>query len=387
MIVDALPRRRIISAALSATLSKPASVAQETSRSSSDYNEDSAQGHASAHASFGHDEDEEKQDYSRVGGGEDAAMMSSLVHQVKDFFPDLGDGYIELCLLSSQQQLETVINFLLESNPPPALLDVHQDLKRSDPEFAVVEAKLAGKSAPASAAKPEAKLDPSKVWVGKKPQEKHYDPQILKRDTALAEKTKKIANMIVEEEEIMAGMTPFLKLDEYDDDYNDEFEDYEPFSVKDSGQGDDPDSIRQQNRLMLAREAEDAFWESMKNVNHLHPVNNGEEIDEDEPDTKDFNPNKMRAPIRSSATASASGQLKQQPGDKQAKKNGQGNFKKPAPGAPGAASKASESAAGATSATPPMTKEQELRARARSAKNKAKVGNHHRKDRALKKQG
>lgn len=387
MIVDALPRRRIISAAQSAAVSKPASVAQETSRSSSDLNEVSAQGHASAHASAGHDEDEEKQDYVQVGGGEDAAMMSSLVHQVKDFFPDLGDGYIELCLLSSQKQLETVINFLLESNPPPALLDVRQDLKRTDPEFGVIEAKLTGKSAPSLAvANPEAKLDPSKVWVGKKPQEKHYDPQILKRDTALAEKTKKIANMIVEEEEIMAGMTPFLKLDEYDDDYNDEFEDYEPFSVKDSGQGDDPDSIRQQNRLMLAREAEEAFWESMKNVNHSRPVNNGEEIDEDEPDTKEFNPNKMRAPIRTgaNATASAGGQQKQQPSDKQkqqpsdkqGKKNGQANWKKPASGAPGAAEDA-----------PPMTKEQELRARARSAKNKAKVGNHHRKDRALKKQG
>lgn len=386
MIVDALPRRRIISSAESAAGSK------KISRSSPDFQEDPTTGHASAHASADHDEDEEKQDFSQLGGGEDAAMLSSLVHQVKDFFPDLGNGYIELCLLSSQQQLETVINFLLESNPPPALLGVRQDLKRTDPEFAAVETKLTGKSAPASgpeAATPEAKLDPSRVWVGKKPQEKRYDPQIVKRDTALAEKTKKIAKMIVEEEEIMAGMTPFLKLDEYDDDYNDEFEDYEPFSVKDSGQGDDPDSIRQQNRLMLAREAEDAFWESMKNANHSRPVNNGEEIDEDEPDTKEFNPNKMRAPIRSGASGAAGQQKQQQPDDKQPKKKGQANFKKPASGgAAGAGSTASEAGASAgTAGAPPMTKEQELRARARSAKNKGKVGNHNRKDRALKKQG
>lgn len=387
MIVDALPRRRIVSPGLDLSDEKPPSKSDSEAQ---------ARGHDASQTDYASSDAEEK----RVPPAETsdaAAMVNSLVLQVKDFFPDLGEGYIELCLLSSANQLETVINFLLESNPPPALLDVPQNLSRSDPEFAVVEAKLSGKAPPqaATTTKPEAeKLDPSRVWIGKKPQEKTYDPQVAKRDTALAEKTKKIAKMIEEEEELMAGVTPFLKLDEYDDDYNDEFEDYEPFGVKDSGQGDDQDSIRLQNRVMRAREAEDAFWESMRNVNHLHPVNSGEAIDEDA--EKKLLPNEARAATRRPAPGSQSKQQGSAPagsGGEQKKKSGQQvGGKKTGQGAPtganvGGATTSPATTTGAGAGAPAMTKEQELRARARSSKNKAKVANHHRKERALKKQG
>lgn len=378
MIVDGLPRRRIIRADMIDS-DKKSTNAQGKHGPGSRINErEEAKGEAFPPVD---DEDEQKEDYGGGGGDDGATMLVSMVHQVKDFFPDLGDGYVELCLLSSQKQLETVINFLLESNPPPALLDVPRDLKRSDPQFAAIEAKLTGKAPPLSAkAATEQKLDPTRVWVGKKPQEKHYDPQIAKKDAVLVEKTKEIAEIIVEEEEIMAGMVPFLKLDEYDDDYNDEFEDYEPFSVHDGGLGDDQDSIRKHNRLLLAREAEDAFWESMKNPNHQYPAGNDDEdeVDDGEEEEKVSASNTTKPAFRSPTSQqrqtqpNRNTQAKQNP---QSKKNASAPPKKNGPAA-------------ADGAVPPtMTKEQELRARARNAKNKAKVGNHHRKDRALKKQG
>uniref|UniRef100_K3X5M3 CUE domain-containing protein n=1 Tax=Globisporangium ultimum (strain ATCC 200006 / CBS 805.95 / DAOM BR144) TaxID=431595 RepID=K3X5M3_GLOUD len=375
MIADGLPRRRIV----------PVGMDSEKKLGTEKPSHDLAQAKGHAEASV-HYEEEEKEDYNH---GEDAALLTSMVHQVKDFFPDLGDGYVELCLLSSQKQLEVVINFLLESNPPPALLDVPRDLSRSDPTFSLLEAQLTGKPpAPAKASKAksdEQKLDPTRVWVGKKPQEKHYDPQIAKKDADLVNKTKKIADMIVEEEEIMAGMVPFLKLDEYDDDYNDEFEDYEPFSVHDSGLGDNQDSIRKHNRLLLAREAEDAFWESMKNKNHQYAANNDDEEDDDDEEEKVNASNTAKASFRPPTGQQTTQKQQPMPTRNPQQKQNPANKKNAAATPKNNGQKALTAADSA--GTPPMTKEQELRARARNAKNKAKVGNHNRKDRALKKQG
>ncbi|KAG2506899.1 hypothetical protein JM18_009353, partial [Phytophthora kernoviae] len=101
---------------------------------------------------------------------ESATSFEPMVNQVKDFFPDLGEGFVELCLLSSGLQVEVVINFLLESNPPPVLIDVPQDLKRSDPDFERLEAQITGKPAPAAKVSREEpkKLDPSRVWENRR---------------------------------------------------------------------------------------------------------------------------------------------------------------------------------------------------------------------------
>eukprot|EP00644_Phytophthora_capsici_P005565 jgi/Phyca11/98429/e_gw1.2.751.1 len=251
----------------------------------------------------------------------ESAVLAPMVHQVKDFFPDLGEGYVELCLLSSNLQVEVVINFLLESNPPPVLIDVPQDLKRSDPQFEQLEAHITGKPAPTPKVEESKKLDPTKVWVGKKAMEKTYDPQVAKKDQQLVEKLKQYVTMYEEEEEFSGegpydgrsdGVTAF---DEYDDDYNDEFDDFVPFSIRDGGSADDQDAIREQNRKMRAKEEKDAFWEGMKNRNRENPLNSTEKPEE------------------------------------------------------------------------PLTPQQLQRQRARKDKNKAKVANHNRKDRAMKKMG
>ncbi|EEY67421.1 uncharacterized protein PITG_04453 [Phytophthora infestans T30-4] len=243
-----------------------------------------------------------------------------MVNQVKDFFPDLGEGYVELCLLTSNLQVEVVINFLLEGNPPPVLLDAPQNLKRSDSEFVRLEAQITGKSVRATnKALESTKLDPSRVWVGKKAMEKTYDPQIAKKDQQLAVKMKQLVGMYEEEDEYGdVGVYPrddgVATLDEYDDDYNDEFDDFVPFSVRDGGSADDQDAIREQNRRVRVQEEKEAFWEGMRNRNRENPL-------------------KKKKPDEA------------------------------------------------------LTPQQIQRQRARKDKNKAKVANHNRKDRAMKKMG
>ncbi|KAG2885183.1 hypothetical protein PC118_g16300 [Phytophthora cactorum] len=288
-----------------------------------------------------------------------AAPMADLipmVHQVKDFFPDLGEGFVELCLLSSNLEVEVVINFLLESNPPPVLIDVPQDLKRSDPDFVRLEAQITGKPAPVTKVEESKKLDPSRVWVGKKTMEKTYDPQIAKKDQQLAEKMKQLVAMYEEEDEYETpsgdgaygrddGVTT---LDEYDDDYNDEFDDFVPFSVRDGGTADDQDAIREQNRRMRAKEEKDAFWDGMKNRNRDNPLNAAdddekEEKETDGPDDKISRPNSAGKPSQNSSGP--------QHKSTRRKDKKQGGEKKP---------------------DEPLTPQQIQRQRARKDKNKAK---------------
>ncbi|KAK1942459.1 hypothetical protein P3T76_005958 [Phytophthora citrophthora] len=305
----------------------------------------------------------------------EAAVLTPMVHQVKDFFPDLGEGYVELCLLSSNLQVEVVINFLLESNPPPVLIDVPQDLKRSDPQFDLLEAQITGKPAPTPKVEESKKLDPSKVWVGKKAMEKTYDPQVAKKDQQLAEKMKQYVTMYEEEEEF-SGESAYdgrhdgvTTLDEYDDDYNDEFDDFVPFSIRDGGSADDQDAIREQNRKIRAKEEKDAFWEGMKNRNRENPLNSAETNEDDDEEEEKENTSSGEQKFTRPNSAGGASQNTQGPKHKSTRRKDKrqgGGEKKP---------------------EEPPTPQQIQRQRARKDKNKAKVANHNRKDRAMKKMG
>ncbi|ETK94208.1 hypothetical protein L917_02606, partial [Phytophthora nicotianae] len=334
MVIEQLPRRRILSMLLEDDL------AAET-KANTTLSADAKEWKAS--------EVEEKKPVD----------LAPMVNQVKDFFPNLGDGYVELCLLSSNLQVEVAINFLLENNPPSVLIDVPHDLKRSDSKFLDLETQITGKSVQAEETK---KLDPSRVWVGKKAMEKTYDPQIAKKDQQLVEKMKQLVVMYEEEDEYAMpsgdredGVTT---LDEYDDDYNDEFDDFVPFSVRGGGSADDQDAIREQNRRIRAQEEKDAFWESMKNKNRENPLNVAADEEEKEYGSGDngSRPNYTGVSQNSSGPKQKSNR----------RKNTQQGEKKPdeAP-----------------------TSQQIQRQRARKDKNKAKIANHNRKDRAMKKMG
>ncbi|RLN86957.1 hypothetical protein BBJ28_00004035 [Nothophytophthora sp. Chile5] len=367
MVIEGLPRRRVLPTML---LDGMEAENKANAALSADAKEWKAPESSSAVM------EETKAEAPGTGG------LDSMVHQVKDFFPDLGEGYIELCLLNSGLQVEVVINFLLESNPPPVLLEVSQDLQRSDPEFQRWEAMVTGKSSspPAVVEEKPKRLDPSRVWVGKKAQEKHYNPQIGKTDQQLAEKMKQIAVMYEEEDEYGSSLAgggggggggdddagAVGMLDEYDDDYNDEFEDYVPFSVHDNGNTEGQDAVREQNRRMRAKEEKDAFWEHMKNPNRRLADDGDEDDDEEEKQEGRTGEQKRPAPASAAGPSASSSTASKQSSSRRKDKNPTNTESKTGEGS---------------------TPQQMQRARARKDKNKAKVANHNRKDRALKKMG
>ncbi|KAL3659231.1 hypothetical protein V7S43_015809 [Phytophthora oleae] len=361
MVIEELPRRRILPTLLADDLAAETKPRAVLSAEAEEWKTDVATETTSAPQNI------------------ETAVLAPMVHQVKDFFPDLGEGYVELCLLSSNLQVEVVINFLLESNPPPVLIDVPQDLKRSDPQFEQLEAQITGKPAPTPKVEESKKLDPSKVWVGKKAMEKTYDPQVAKKDQQLAEKMKQYVTMYEEEEFGMpSGENAYdsrddgvTTLDEYDDDYNDEFDDFVPFSIRDGGSADDQDAIREQNRKMRAKEEKDAFWEGMKNRNRENPLNSaGNDEDNDEEEEKRNEGLEEQKSARSNSAGGVS-QNAQGPKHKSTRR------KDKRQGGGGGEKKAEE----------PLTPQQIQRQRARKDKNKANVANHNRKDRAMKKMG
>ncbi|CAG8696626.1 4284_t:CDS:2, partial [Ambispora leptoticha] len=58
----------------------------------------------------------------------DEVQRESLISQVKDVFPDLGDGFIEQCLIALNENPETVINHLLENTLPGELAKLDRSL-------------------------------------------------------------------------------------------------------------------------------------------------------------------------------------------------------------------------------------------------------------------
>lgn len=55
--------------------------------------------------------------------------MDQLVVQVRDLLPDLGDGFIQMCLKYYDHNPELVIHAILEENLPPHLIEVDRQLQ------------------------------------------------------------------------------------------------------------------------------------------------------------------------------------------------------------------------------------------------------------------
>uniref|UniRef100_M4BCM0 CUE domain-containing protein n=1 Tax=Hyaloperonospora arabidopsidis (strain Emoy2) TaxID=559515 RepID=M4BCM0_HYAAE len=354
MLMEGLPRRRVLPKLLVDDLAAEAKLKTTLSKDSK--------------AAEAGDVCKEKSS-GILPSGEPEPELASMIHQVREFFPDLGEGYVELCLLSSNLQVEAVVDFLLERNPPPILLDVFQDLKRTDVEFTRLKAQITGKPVPALKVDHSKMLHPSQVWVGKKKMEKTYDPQSVKKDEQLYEKMKELVVMYDDEDDDSSGDEDRVDnavgtLDEYDDDYNDEFDDFVPFTIRDGGSADDQDTIREQNRKIRAKEEKEAFWEGMKNRN------------------------------RESAQISTDDSKRGDDGE-QAKKLGEQKAPGKSSGVPQLSSDSTHKSArhksnkpgGETGPSEALTPQQIQRQRARKDKNKAKIANHNRKDRAMKKTG
>ncbi|ELT91381.1 hypothetical protein CAPTEDRAFT_220768 [Capitella teleta] len=59
--------------------------------------------------------------------------LDSLISSVHDLLPDLGEGFIELCLEELDYNVERVINCVLEGRLPPSLDDIERTLERTKP--------------------------------------------------------------------------------------------------------------------------------------------------------------------------------------------------------------------------------------------------------------
>ncbi|KAI9920120.1 hypothetical protein PsorP6_015677 [Peronosclerospora sorghi] len=197
-------------------------------------------------------------------------QLVSLIHQVQEVFPTVGDGYVELCLLCSKMQVEPVINWLVENQPPAVLRDVPLDLKASDPQWNEFKAQV-------SASK-TATLDPKRMWMGKKPSASVYDPQVARSEQQLVEKVKQFVAMYENEDE--ASQEDHV--DEYDDEYFDEWADVVPMSDT----VDEQEAIREENRKIRAKEEKEAFWEAIKNRNREQTGAPGEEEEEKAPSSR-----------------------------------------------------------------------------------------------------
>ena len=57
-------------------------------------------------------------------------MLEPLIAQIRDLFPELGEGFLAQCLAYFDSNTEKVINALLEDNLPPHLANMDRALAK-----------------------------------------------------------------------------------------------------------------------------------------------------------------------------------------------------------------------------------------------------------------
>ena len=57
-------------------------------------------------------------------------MLEPLIAQIRDLFPELGEGFLAQCLAYFDRNTERVINALLEDNLPPHLANLDRALAK-----------------------------------------------------------------------------------------------------------------------------------------------------------------------------------------------------------------------------------------------------------------
>ncbi|ETV89460.1 hypothetical protein H257_00734 [Aphanomyces astaci] len=318
-----------------------------------------------------------------------AAIVHSIGQQVKDIFPDLGAGFLQLVIAACDYSSDKVIMALLEDALPPAVASLDRTLTKNDPRFAalVATSSLAASPPTVDEATPTpAKADPTQIWVGKKKQADKYKPESVRANPEYMAKQLQLAQTYDQE----PAWTEETHVDEYNDDYNDELDEYEPFGVHD----DEPteyEEIIARNKVVRAREAEDAFWESMRNPNHKPTASDDNDEDDDEdgdegetkPAARPLRQGLVPAKKTTEATSANSRGGRQEQPQKKSTPSVLDKRSAAASQPPSANATTSAKKGPATGDDP----NKQLINRARKEQNKSSVANHRRKDKALKKQG
>ena len=258
------------------------------------------------------------------------------IQQVKDVLPDLGDGYVETALSSYQGDVSQTVAALLEGESNPASLPS---------ALRMIDKKLPGR-----------KREPS---------------VLTKQDDEEARRVAKERVAAMEKREEAEAYALAALNNEYNDDYDDQYDELDG-GAKLGGTGgtyDDVDlsTIRTYNRVARASEQESAFWEDSRNRNREGKAGRGGGGGGGG-GAKKFGPDK----IKGGRVVDADGKVVQR------QKGGKKGRQQKANAA--AAAKADAPTRG-PEASANMSKIQKRR----KNDNKAKVGNHNRKDRAQKK--
>uniref|UniRef100_A0A7S2EMS8 CUE domain-containing protein n=1 Tax=Ditylum brightwellii TaxID=49249 RepID=A0A7S2EMS8_9STRA len=317
------------------------------------------------------------------------------INQIRDVLPDLGEGFVEIALAIYDHDVNRTLTSLMDPNA------LHPRLRALDPTL--------------PARKKDDEIKEAEEMEARRIQKAHLKEMEgqMEQQSYMLEQTA-LAFGGGDDEEAGAGV------DEYNDDYDDQYDGQEQdggdIGNADGGMYDvDLDAIRAYNKATLEAEREASFWDENRNTNRLSgkgpPKQNkkksekkGDNDNDDDDSEGNGNEKKYRGPdkgrggrvigpdgkylpLKKGGKKGKAQQQKQQQqpnGEGGDGGSGGGKTNQPNKGKKGGGGGgAKQPSSGGAAADDNLTKIQKRR----KNDNKAKIGNHHRKDRALKKTG
>lgn len=208
--------------------------------------------------------------------------MTTYIDQIKQIFPDLGEGYIEMALQLYGMNVDETVTRLLD---PSSL----------HPRLRVIDKKL-----PRANSKKLSNLEDEEAKAAQKRYLREMDER-AERDAYIAERMNRSLNLkprsAKRDPDIDSEYDP-LKIetnaddDPYNDDYDDQYDDMGDQHV-DVGPGAlsndvDYDSVRRYNAMVKEEENEGSFWENSKNSNRQQTVKKSIKADKEYADTQEL---------------------------------------------------------------------------------------------------
>jgi len=293
------------------------------------------------------------------------SAMDRLVSQVRDVLPALGAGYVETALAIYSFDASRTVSALLEAESDPSTL--HPRLRALD------------KSLPAR----------------KKESKTTYDVDDDQEAKEL--QRARVRDMEKQGEKEAYNIALVERDDMYNDDYDDQYDGIgdDGGAAGEVGGADgglydvDLDAMRDYNRIRREEEKEAAFWAESRNLNRATKGKGSSKRASDDEGGGEGEERKYRGPDKGKGGRAIGPDGRYLPikkggkkGKKQAAAKQENDNGQKQQGGPGAG-KASGSKTTSNSSSDNMSKIQKRRKDA----NKAKIGNHHRKERAAKKAG
>ena len=311
------------------------------------------------------------------------SALDRLIQQVHQILPHLGKGYIEAALACYNHDLEQTTNALMEGEINPTSL--HPRLRAID------------KSLPERRKESRDTYDSfGSISTKDNDQKEEEEARKIQRE--------RIKQMVAsqEDEAYKLGVAIAMNDIEYNDDYDDQYDGIgDGIGGADSGLYDvDFESIKAYNRVTKEMEADRLFWEENRNINrrggggnrkqsnNQGDEDNGDENNEDVDGDEEGSSSKQksyRGPDKGKGGRIIGPDGKYLPHPKHRKKGGKGNQNSTGSNK-NATSKNSGNEKKDGQGGKSQTEMSKIQKR-RKNDNKAKIANHHRKERALKKTG